>query len=127
MWKEVNLLSTNFSAKHTPSATLILLITFEPRVLQLWYFTRKFHDSRPLCEYQQFWPWPWSSTYFYKKKKKKKFNLANDIQQWVLELWYFTWIFLAIRSFFWYQFLKKIIVNLSLTPLLHGWNIAVTA
>ena len=23
MWKEVNLLSTNFNAKHTPSATLI--------------------------------------------------------------------------------------------------------
>ena len=25
MWKEVNLISTNFSAKHTPSATLIKL------------------------------------------------------------------------------------------------------
>ena len=26
MWKEVNLLSTNFSAKHTPSATLMIEI-----------------------------------------------------------------------------------------------------
>ena len=43
------------------------------------------------------WPWPWSLTYFC-----KTLTLLITFEQWVLELWYFTWVFLVIRPFCWY-------------------------
>ena len=36
--------------------TLILLITFEQWVLELWYFTWEFLKTRPFHGYQHFWP-----------------------------------------------------------------------
>ena len=52
------------------------------------------------------WPWPRNLTYFL-----KTFTLLITFQQWMLELWYFTWIFPVIRSFYWpghLTYLKKI-------------------
>ena len=43
------------------------------------------------------WPWPWSLTHFL-----KTLTLLITFKQWVLELWYFTWIFSVIRSLCWY-------------------------
>ena len=40
------------------------------------------------------WPWPWSMTHFL-----KILNLQITFEQWVLEFWYFTWVFLVIRPF----------------------------
>ena len=40
------------------------------------------------------WPWPSCLTYFL-----KTLNLLITFEQWVLELWYFTWVFLGIRPF----------------------------
>ena len=40
------------------------------------------------------WPWPWSLTYFL-----KILTLLITFEQWVLELQYFTWVFLVIRPF----------------------------
>ena len=41
------------------------------------------------------WPWPWSWTHFL-----KTLTLLITFKQWVLELWYFTWIFSVIRPFY---------------------------
>ena len=41
------------------------------------------------------WPWPWSLTHFL-----KFLTLVITFEQWVLEIWYFTWIFLVIRFYF---------------------------
>ena len=38
------------------------------------------------------WPWPWSLTYL-----SKFVTLLITCEQWVLELWYFRWVFLMIR------------------------------
>ena len=43
------------------------------------------------------WTWPLSLTYFL-----KTLILLITFEQWMLELWYFSWIFLVIRSFCWY-------------------------
>ena len=40
------------------------------------------------------WPWPQSFTYFF-----KTLILLITFEFWVLELWYFTWIFFLMRSF----------------------------
>ena len=40
------------------------------------------------------WPWLWSLTYFL-----KTLTLLITFEQWVLEVWYFTWIFPVIRPF----------------------------
>ena len=40
------------------------------------------------------WPWPWSLIHFL-----KTLRLLITFEQWVLELWYFTWLFLVIRLF----------------------------
>ena len=40
------------------------------------------------------WLWPWSLNHFL-----KPITLLITFKQWVLELWYFTWIFPVIRPF----------------------------
>ena len=45
------------------------------------------------------WPWPLSLTYFL-----KTLTLQITFEQWVLELWYFTWVFLVIRHFSGYHY-----------------------
>ena len=42
-------------------------------------------------------PWPWSFTLFL-----KTLTLLITFEQWVLELWHFTWVFLVMRPFCWY-------------------------
>ena len=38
------------------------------------------------------WPWPWSLIHFL-----KTLTLVMTFEQWVLEFWYFTWIFLVVK------------------------------
>ena len=79
------------------SKALTLLITFQPWVLELWYFKCVFFVTRPLHGYQHIftqWPWPLCLTYFL-----KTLTLLITFKQWVLELWYFTWVFLVTRTF----------------------------
>ena len=45
------------------------------------------------------WPWPWSLIHFL-----KTWTLLITFEQWVLELWYFTWVFLVIRPFCEYHY-----------------------
>ena len=45
------------------------------------------------------WPWPWSLTHFV-----KTLTLLITFEQWVLELWCFTWVFLVIRPFCEYHY-----------------------
>ena len=45
------------------------------------------------------WPWPSCLIYFL-----KTLNLLITFEQWVLELWYFTWVFLVIRPFSGYHY-----------------------
>ena len=42
-------------------------------------------------------------------------TLLITFEQWALELWYFTWVFLVIRSSYWYQ-------NICPCDLSHLWN-----
>ena len=107
------------------SETLTLLITFEQRVLEHWYFTWIFPVIRPFRGYHYFWPcdldlgvWPIF---------KKNFNIAYNFWTvsarglifhmsipcdktflWfhlkkILELPYCIWAFLVTRSSYWYQ------------------------
>ena len=46
------------------------------------------------------WPWPWSLTHFLKTLTLRH---VITFEQCVLELWYFTWIFLVLRPFREYQ------------------------
>ena len=77
------------------------VITFEHRVLELWYFKWVFLVTRPLRGYHNFLPCDldlWNFTHFLKTS-----TLLITIEQWVLELWYFTWAFLVTRPFRWYH------------------------
>jgi hypothetical protein len=44
------------------------------------------------------WPWPWCLTYLL-----KTLTLAITFKWYVVECWYFTWVFLVTRSFHGYQ------------------------
>ena len=120
--------------------TLTLLITFEQWDPEIWYFTWIFPVMRPFRGYHYFWyfwtvraialifhtdipcdktfswvplffnlwHWPWRLTYFL-----KTLTLIISFEQWVQELWYFTWIFPVIGPFhgyhyFWHYFLKTL-------------------
>ena len=108
--------------------TSTLLITFEQWVLELWYFTWLFPVMRPFRGYHYFWyfwtvraialifhtnipcdktfswvplffnlwHWPWRLTYFL-----KTLTLIISFEQWDLDIWYFTWVFLEIWYFTW--------------------------
>ena len=63
-----------------------------------------FHMSIPCDEtflwvplFFTLWSWLWSLTHFL-----KTLTLLITFEQWVLEVWYFTWIPLVKRSFCWY-------------------------
>ena len=84
--------------------TLTLLITFEQwdSAWLLWYFTCHwvFYSSKPFRVYKHFWHcdldlgiWPFLW--------KKPFYLLINVtfKQWVLEIWYFIWVFLVTEPF----------------------------
>ena len=58
------------------------------------------------------WPWPLSLTYFL-----KTLTLQITFEQWVLELWYFTWVFLVIRPFCWYHYFLPCDLDLRVWPI----------
>ena len=57
------------------------------------------------------WPWPWSLTYFL-----KTLTLLITLEQWVLELWYFTWVFLVTRPFSGYHYFLPCDLDLGVWP-----------
>ena len=69
------------------------------------------------------WPWPWSLTHFL-----KPLTLLMTFQQWVLELWYFTWIFPVIRTFLGYHYFLPCDLDLpwSLTHFLKTLTLQIT-
>ena len=46
------------------------------------------------------WPWPWSLTHYF----FKTLPLLITFEKWVLELWYFTWMFPGIKPFCGYPY-----------------------
>ena len=57
------------------------------------------------------WSWPESLTYFL-----KTLTLLITFEQWVLELWYFTWVFLVIRPFSGYHYFWPCDLDLGVWP-----------
>ena len=51
------------------------------------------------------WPWPWSLTHFL-----KTLTMLITFEQWVLELWYFTWVFLVLKTFPCFHYFLIIII-----------------
>ena len=58
------------------------------------------------------WPWPWRLTYFL-----KTLTLWISFEQWVLELWYYTWVFLVIRPFSGYHYFWPCDLDLGVRPI----------
>ena len=62
------------------------------------YFIWVFLVTRPFRGYQHLltlWSWPWRLIFFL-----KTLTPLITIQQWVIELWYFTWVFLVSDKIF---------------------------
>ena len=58
------------------------------------------------------WPWPRSLTHFL-----KTLTLLITFEQWLLELWYFTWIFPLIRPFRGYHYFLTFDLYLGVWPI----------
>ena len=105
--------------------TLNLLINFEQWVIELWYFTWVFYETKTPSGTNNvdlviltLWSWPLSLAYFL-----KTLILLITFEEWVLELWYFTWIFLVIRSICWYlTFWPWFLTNLKKKDIGHNFQ-----
>ena len=58
------------------------------------------------------WSWPWSLTQFL-----KALTLLITFKQWVLELWYFTWIYTGIRPYRGYHYFLPCDLDLGVWPI----------
>ena len=58
------------------------------------------------------WLWPWSLTHFL-----KTLTLLITFEQWVLELRYFTWVFLVVRPFSGYHYFWPCDFDLGVWPI----------
>ena len=58
------------------------------------------------------WPWPWSLTHFL-----KTLTLLITSEQWVLELWYFKWVFFVMRPFRGYHYFLPCDLDLGVWPI----------
>ena len=66
------------------------------------------------------WPWPWSMTHFL-----KTLTLLITFEQWVLELWYFTWVSLVIRPFRVFHYVLPLLTfTLEFDPCFENFNLA---
>ena len=65
------------------------------------------------------WPWPLSLTHFL-----KTLTLLIIFELWVLELWYFSWIFLVIRPFSGYNYFLPCDLDLVVWPIFENFNLA---
>ena len=63
------------------------------------------------------WPWPWSMTHFL-----ETLTWLTTFEQWVLELWYVTWVFLVIRPFWRFHYFLP--CDLDFDPFLKNFNLA---
>ena len=61
------------------------------------------------------WPWPGSLTHFL--KQRFTITLLITFEMWVLELWYFSWVFLVIRPFSGYLYFWPFDLDLGVWPL----------
>ena len=64
------------------------------------------------------WSWPWSLTH-----SLKTLTLLITFEQWVLELWYFTWVFLVIRPFRGYHNFLPCDLDLGVDPFFENFNL----
>ena len=64
------------------------------------------------------WPSPWSLTHFL-----KILTLLITFEQWVLELWYFTWVLLVIRPFPGYHYFLPRDLDLGDWPIFWNFNL----
>ena len=78
--------------------------------VRVWYFTRIFLMIRPFRGYLilPLWPWPWSLTYFL----KTLLTMLITFEQWVLELWYLTWVLSVARPFCVYHYFLHVTLTL---------------
>ena len=67
------------------------------------------------------WPWPWSLTNFL-----KTLTLLWIFEQWVLEFWYFTWVFLVIRPLHGYHFFYPVTLTLEFDPFFKTLTLLIT-
>ena len=65
------------------------------------------------------WPWPWSMIHFL-----KTLTLLTSFEQWVLELWYFTWVSLVIRPFRGFHNFVPCDLDLGVGPIFWNFNLA---
>ena len=71
-------------------------------MLGIWYFYMIIPCDKTFSLVPLFftlWPWPSCFTHFL-----TTLTLLITFEQWVLELWYFTWVFLVIRPFSEYHY-----------------------
>ena len=65
------------------------------------------------------WPWPSCLTHFL-----KTLTLLLTFEQWVLELWYFTWEFLVMRPFSGYHIFYPVTLTLEFDLLFKNFKLA---
>ena len=104
------------------SETLTLFITFETvsaraLIFHMSILCDKTFPWVPLFFTQ--WPWPWSLTHFY-----KTLTLQITFEQWVLELWYFTWVFFVIRASVGTIIFYPVTLTLKFKPFFENFNLA---
>ena len=58
------------------------------------------------------WSWPWSLTHFF-----ETLTLLITSEQWVLELWYFKWVFFVMRNFRGYHYFLTCDLDLGVWPI----------
>ena len=73
------------------------------------------------CDFFTQWPWPWSLAYFF-----KTLTLLITFELWVLELWYFTWVFLVIKPIRWYHNFWPCDLDLRLWIFFKNWILLIT-
>ena len=66
----------------------------------------------PVLLFLTLWQWPWSLAYF-----RKTLTLLLIFENWVLELWYFTWVFFVTRPFLGYQHFLPCDLDLRVWPI----------
>ena len=65
------------------------------------------------------WPWPGSLTHYL-----KTLTLPITFEQWVLELWYFTWVFIVIGLLRGYHYFLICDLDLGFDPFFENFNLA---
>ena len=85
----------------------------------VWNFNPIYKTFPLIPTFFKLWPWPWSFTYYFENS-----NVANNFEQWGLELSYFTWVFLQTRPFCGYQHFDPVTLTLEVDLHFENFNLA---